>query len=191
MSKVDLSQFHQTFFDESLEGLDAMESALLKLDTGATDAELVNTIFRAAHSIKGGSATFRFQEVAAFTHVAEELLDGVRSGKRAVTAAVIELLLRCVDAFRGMLERARGGQASANVSTAALLAELRQPLAAGSVASGPVTDRTDSGPPPAAAEKGDWGRLLRAKPGLLRAGHGTPPLTRSNGNSMVWGQGCP
>src|SRR3546814_10251163 len=69
MSKVDLSQFHQTFFDESLEGLDAMESALLKLDTGATDAELVNTIFRAAHSIKGGSATFRFQEVAAFTHV--------------------------------------------------------------------------------------------------------------------------
>src|SRR3546814_241948 len=145
MSKVDLSQFHQTFFDESLEGLDAMESALLKLDTGATDAELVNTIFRAAHSIKGGSATFRFQEVAAFTHVAEELLDGVRSGKRAVTAEVIEMLLRCVDALRGMLERARGGQASANVSTDALLAAVGQQLAAGSVASGPVIDRTASG----------------------------------------------
>lgn len=171
MSQVDLSQFHQTFFDESLEGLDAMESALLKLDTGAADAELVNTIFRAAHSIKGGSATFGFQEVAAFTHVAEELLDGVRSGKRAVTAEVIELLLRCVDALRGMLERARGGQASANTSSDALLAELRLQLAAGAVASAPASDRASPSVPAPADEHGDWSLLFRAKPGLLRSGN--------------------
>ncbi len=169
MSQVDLSQFHQTFFDESLEGMDAMESALLKLDTGATDAELVNTIFRAAHSIKGGSATFGFEEIAAFTHVAEELLDGVRSGKRAVTVDVVELLLRCVDALRGMLGRARKGVASANQSTDALLDELRQQLSAGMAIPLPAVERVDE--PPLSDETGDWTILFRAKPGLLRSGN--------------------
>ena len=55
MSSVDLTQFHKTFFEESLEGLDAMEAALLALDSGSTDGELVHTIFRAAHSIKGAA----------------------------------------------------------------------------------------------------------------------------------------
>ncbi len=75
MSVVDLSQFHKTFFDESREGLDAMEAALLALDAGSAETELVHTIFRAAHSIKGGAATFGFTDVAAFTHVAESLLE--------------------------------------------------------------------------------------------------------------------
>ncbi|PKM07115.1 MAG: chemotaxis protein CheA [Gammaproteobacteria bacterium HGW-Gammaproteobacteria-4] len=169
MSQVDLSQFHQTFFDESLEGLDAMESALLKLDTGAADSELVNTIFRAAHSIKGGSATFGFQEVAAFTHVAEELLDGVRSGKRTVTAEVVELLLRCVDALRGMLERARSGAASANPSSESLLDELRQQLSTGAVV--PVASLKPAVAPSMPDDSGDWAILFRAKPGLLRSGN--------------------
>ncbi|MDP2185538.1 MAG: chemotaxis protein CheA [Xanthomonadales bacterium] len=169
MSQVDLSQFHQTFFDESLEGLDAMESALLKLDTGAADSELVNTIFRAAHSIKGGSATFGFQEIAAFTHVAEELLDGVRSGKRAVTVEVVELLLRCVDALRGMLERAKKGVTSANQSTNALLDELRQQLSA--VASNVLPSDKQVDVPPASDETSDWVIGFRAKPGLLRSGN--------------------
>ena len=56
MGAVDLTQFHKTFFEESLEGLDAMEAALLALDSGSTDHELVHTIFRAAHSITGGAA---------------------------------------------------------------------------------------------------------------------------------------
>ena len=66
---LDLTQFHDAFFEESFEALDSMEAALLKLDLGAPDAELVNTIFRVAHSIKGGSATFGFSEIASFTHL--------------------------------------------------------------------------------------------------------------------------
>lgn len=54
---IDLSQFSQVFFEESIEGLAIMESELLKLDVAAPDPETINTIFRAAHSIKGGSAT--------------------------------------------------------------------------------------------------------------------------------------
>ena len=169
MSQVDLRQFHQTFFDESLEGLDAMESALLKLDTGAADSELVNTIFRAAHSIKGGSATFGFQEIAAFTHVAEEFLDGVRSGKRSVTAEVVELLLRCVDVLRGMIERARSGAACADPSSDALLDALRQQLSASAAI--PAPSLTPAVAALGSDGSGDWDILFRAKPGLLRSGN--------------------
>ncbi len=61
---IDLAQFHQVFFEESFEGLDVMESGLLNLDLGSVDDEEINTIFRAAHSIKGGSGTFGFMEVS-------------------------------------------------------------------------------------------------------------------------------
>ncbi len=124
MSAVDLTQFHKTFFEESLEGLDAMEAALLALDSGSTDAELVHTIFRAAHSIKGGAATFGFTDVAAFTHVAESLLEEVRSERRAVEAELIELLLRSVDCLRAMLARSSSGQPVADAESEALRAEL-------------------------------------------------------------------
>ncbi len=100
---VDLSQFYQTFFEESFEGLDAMESALLHLDVGAADAETINTIFRAAHSIKGGSATFGFTAIAEFTHVMETLLDQMREGPRMVTQEAVDALLQSVDCLREML----------------------------------------------------------------------------------------
>ena len=124
MSAVDLTQFHKTFFEESLEGLDAMEAALLALDSGATDAELVHTIFRAAHSIKGGAATFGFVDVAAFTHVAESLLEEVRSERRGVDEQLIDLLLRSVDCLRSMLARSASGKPAAGTDSEALRAEL-------------------------------------------------------------------
>src|SRR6185503_20566263 len=76
----DLNQFRGVFFEECFESLDAMEAALLKLNTGEVDAEGINTIFRGAHSIKGGSATFGFAAITAFTHKVESLLDEVRGG---------------------------------------------------------------------------------------------------------------
>ncbi|MEW6708057.1 MAG: chemotaxis protein CheA [Pseudomonadota bacterium] len=109
MANVSMAQFHQVFFEESLEGLDNMETALLALDEGG-DKELVHTIFRAAHSIKGGAATFGFPEMSAFTHEAESLLDELRDGRRAIDKPIIELLLRTVDCLRGMFARAQAGQ---------------------------------------------------------------------------------
>ena len=104
---LDLSRFHQTFFDESFEGLDTMEAALLRLDPAAVDAETINTIFRAAHSIKGGSGTFGFTAVASFTHLLETLLDQMRSGKRVITAENVDLLLKSSDAVRELLHAAQ------------------------------------------------------------------------------------
>ncbi|NQY27637.1 MAG: chemotaxis protein CheA [Piscirickettsiaceae bacterium] len=100
---IDISQFHDVFFEESFEGLDAMESGLLNLDVGAADIEAINTIFRAAHSIKGGAGTFGFMAVSEFTHVMETLLDEVRNGERDVTAESTNLFLEAVDVLREML----------------------------------------------------------------------------------------
>ena len=107
---IDLAQFHEAFFEESFEALDAMEAALLKLDVGAPDPELINTIFRVAHSIKGGSATFGFADIASFTHSLETLLDALRSGGMAASAAVSDLLLKSVDVMRAMLRAVQSKQ---------------------------------------------------------------------------------
>jgi len=100
---IDLSQFYEVFFEESFEGLDIMESELLALIPGDTDAETLNTIFRAAHSIKGGSGTFGFSTVADFTHELETLLDQIREGTREVETYHVDLFLKAVDCLRDML----------------------------------------------------------------------------------------
>ena len=101
-----------------------METALLALGGQDADPELVNTIFRAAHSIKGGAATFGFADIAAFTHIAESLLDEVRNGHRVADPALIDLFLRCVDTLRHMFDRVGAGQVAADADSDALKAEL-------------------------------------------------------------------
>ena len=118
---IDIQQFHQTFFDESQEGLVSMESALLKIEQGlsaslpnqaaATDPEVLNTIFRVVHSIKGGASTFGFGWVADFSHLLETLLDDVRTGSRRVDQHTAGLLLRSVDCLQILLANARSGKA--------------------------------------------------------------------------------
>src|SRR5580658_1621810 len=107
---IDLTQFHDAFFDESFEALDAMESALLKLDTGSPDGESINTIFRVAHSIKGGAATFGFGEITSFTHTLETLLDELRGQRIKVTPTLSDLLLRSIDVMRELLRAQRAQQ---------------------------------------------------------------------------------
>jgi two-component system chemotaxis sensor kinase CheA len=164
MSSVDLTQFHKTFFEESLEGLDAMEAALLALDSGSTDGELVHTIFRAAHSIKGGAATFGFTDVAAFTHVAESLLEEVRSERRGVDPELIDLLLRSVDCLRGMLGRSRSGQPVADAESEALRGELVR------LVSGEAAVAVVAAAAPKAAVAG-WEIDFSALPHLLQTGN--------------------
>ena len=86
-----------------------MESGLLELEQGEVDLENINTIFRSAHSIKGGSGTFGFSAVAEFTHDMETLLDQMRNGERQVSVSVVETLLGSVDVLRNMLNAIRDG----------------------------------------------------------------------------------
>lgn len=102
---IDLSQFVPSFLEESFEGLELMESSLLNLEQG--DDESINSIFRAAHSIKGGAGTFGFEHVTEFTHLVETLLDEMRDGRRQIEQNDIELLLESVDCMRLLIEAIR------------------------------------------------------------------------------------
>ncbi|MEL1264233.1 chemotaxis protein CheA [Pseudoxanthomonas putridarboris] len=106
---MDMQRFHATFFEESREGLEAMEAGLLSLEQGSRDGDLINSIFRAAHSIKGGSATFGFDAIAGLTHVLETLLDELRAGQRAVSVPAIDAMLASVDVLRALLAEAEHG----------------------------------------------------------------------------------
>ena len=77
---IDMKQFFQVFFDEAEEGLAEMEKLLLSVDVSDPDSEVLNAIFRAAHSIKGGSSTFGLTDLTDVTHVLESLLDKLRKG---------------------------------------------------------------------------------------------------------------
>lgn len=130
---VDLSRFHATFFEESLEATTVMEAELLALErvfrrggTAAIDAESLNRIFRAAHSIKGGSGTFGFHQISDFAHVLESLLEDVRSGRRALDLPAIDLLLRAVDSLRTLLNVTTAGESEAPAGIDALRNELEQ-----------------------------------------------------------------
>lgn len=126
---ADLAQIAQLYIEESNEGLDIMESGLLNLDLGAADAEIMNSIFRAAHSIKGGGATFGFIEISEFAHHVETLLDEMRQGKREVTREAVDLLLQSVDRMREMVSALADGP-SDNSGAPELEAELEQLLRA-------------------------------------------------------------
>ncbi|WP_085299849.1 chemotaxis protein CheA [Cognaticolwellia mytili] len=102
---IDLSQFIPTFLEESFEGIELMEASLLTLEQG--DAETINAIFRAAHSVKGGAGTFGFNHVTEFTHLVETLLDEMRDGRRDISQKDIEILLNAVDCMRILIEAIR------------------------------------------------------------------------------------
>ncbi len=121
---IDLSQFFQVFFEEAGENLDTMEQMLLNLDIDSADEEELNAIFRCAHSVKGGAATFGFNDVAELTHQMETLLDKLRRRELAPTAAMVDVLLASGDALKAMLGRHQGNGADA-VDTSELLTTIR------------------------------------------------------------------
>ncbi|GAB6039398.1 chemotaxis protein CheA [Endothiovibrio diazotrophicus] len=169
---IDLEQFHQTFFEESFEGLDVMESGLLELDTSGVDAEAINTIFRAAHSIKGGSATFGFVAVAEFTHKMETILDEMRDGRRAVTEGTVNLLLESVDCLREMLTAVRAKETLDEERIAALAGQMEALLTGGGEAgaAAPAAASGEPAPDPREAIIG-WTIRFRPLPHLMRTGN--------------------
>jgi two-component system, chemotaxis family, sensor kinase CheA len=108
--KIDLSQFRQTFMQESAEHVEAMEAGLLALRAAPDDTEILNAIFRSAHSIKGGAGSFGLTNLVRFTHALESLLDRLRAFEIPATAEVISLLLRSVDVLRAMLDPGADGE---------------------------------------------------------------------------------
>jgi two-component system chemotaxis sensor kinase CheA len=122
---IDLSQFYQVFFEEAGENLDRMEKLLLDFDVEAADDEEMNAIFRCAHSIKGGAATFGFKDVAELTHQMETLLDKLRRHELEPTAAMVDVLLQSGDALRAQLARHQNNGEGDELDTTELLFNIR------------------------------------------------------------------
>ncbi len=119
-----LDRFRETFFEEAAEHLANMESAILAMEDSPGDRHLLDTIFRGAHSIKGASGTFGFDEVAQFTHSLENLLDKMRAGVIDSSPERLDLLLRSLDVLRGLLATAMG-KPDPTPGTEQILAELK------------------------------------------------------------------
>lgn len=105
-----MSQFHDTFFEESHEHLDELERILMQMDVEDPDSEDLDSIFRAAHSIKGGSGIFGFEALGSVTHVMEHLLDRLRSRSLVLHRDTVGLLLTTADTLRELLHCYREGR---------------------------------------------------------------------------------
>ena len=147
---IDLSQFYQVFFEEAGENLQTMEQMLLNLDLQTADDEELNAIFRCAHSVKGGAATFGFADVAELTHQMETLLDKLRRHELTPTAAMVDVLLQSGDALKAQLARHQGNGADA-VDTSALLATIRGQLGGPAAAPAEAAPVVAAAPAPAPA----------------------------------------
>lgn len=123
--QFDLTQFYQVFFEEAAENLAALENMLLAINVDDPVEEDLHTIFRAAHSIKGGAATFGFQDVAELTHELETLLDRVRKRELPLTTEIVDTLLEAGDVLKAQLANHQaGGGVSQDIST--LLSTVRR-----------------------------------------------------------------
>lgn len=178
---IDLAQFHAAFFDESFEALDTMEASLLKLDVGKPEPELINTIFRVAHSIKGGAAMFDFSDVTSFTHTCETLLDELRGNRMQVTRGITDLLLRSVDVMREMLRAVqhktpvnaqRVADLQFDLELAIVQKESAAPAAVAPAAAAPAPAAAAAAPKAGAAHS--W--RIRFKPYPQLFVHGNDPL---------------
>jgi len=167
---IDLSQFFQVFFEEAGENLDSMEQMLLELDVNAADDEELNAIFRCAHSVKGGAATFGFNDVAELTHQMEALLDKVRRHELVPTTEMVDVLLAAGDALKSLLARHQTGGGSVP-DTSALLCSIKTLCAGGQLdgaaGAASVSPKASSGPQAAPAAPANGERTLELTVGSL------------------------
>ncbi|MDF3079636.1 chemotaxis protein CheA [Burkholderia sola] len=146
---LDITQFYQTFFDEADELLAQMEQLLLNLDVDAPDPEDLAAIFRAAHSIKGGAATFGFSALTDTTHILESLLDRARNHELTLTKEMVDAFLETKDVLSDQLVDYRASAEPDAAAAAAICAKLER-LKAESGAGAPAVAPTPAAPTPAA-----------------------------------------
>jgi two-component system chemotaxis sensor kinase CheA len=157
---VDITQFYQTFFDEAEELLAEMEHLLLALDVSAPDNEQLNAIFRAAHSIKGGAATFGFTALTETTHLLENLLDRARRGELQLRTEMVDTFLETKDVLHQQLNAYRASSEPDAEAMTRICAVLQQLAAEGNgapVSAAPVTPPAPAPAAPAAAAPGAAG----------------------------------
>ena len=164
MDDLDLTELREMFLEECRENVDILEAGLLALGGEDVDPDKLNEVFRAAHSIKGGGATFGFMPLSELTHYMETLLDEMRSGNREVNDADLELLLQSVDIVREMMDSDPNDDHAAR--------EGMQKQLSDSVERGaPITDGVVKAGPAEPAGPGKWSVEFKPRPELMTRGN--------------------
>ena len=175
------------FFAEAEQQVEQLESNILVIENDPTNHEAIDEIFRAAHTLKGGSATVEMNELSHFTHTVEDVLDEIRSDRLSVDEKVVDILLTSIDVIKAMLESRQNGQVySENIDD--LLNTLHSYIPEkGSGKKAPVITVTKA---PVAPEPTPSGQKRKQK-GEMKV----PPLTESEyqelksaceGNQKLW-----
>jgi two-component system chemotaxis sensor kinase CheA len=168
---LDITQFYQTFFDEADELLAQMEQLLLNLNVGTPDPEDLAAIFRAAHSIKGGAATFGFTALTETTHILESLLDRARNNELTLRKDMIDTFLETKDVLADQLAAYRSSEEPNAASAAAICAKLERLHAEGNGA--PAAEAAPAPAPAVAASEAAGGTPEHVVEQALEAAHGT------------------
>lgn len=147
---LDITQFYQTFFDEADELLAQMEQLLLNLDVGSPDPEDLAAIFRAAHSIKGGAATFGFSALTDTTHILESLLDRARNHELTLTKEMVDAFLETKDVLSDQLVDYRASAEPDAAAAATICAKLERLKAESGAGAPPAAEAAPAAPVAAA-----------------------------------------
>ncbi|WP_312381105.1 chemotaxis protein CheA [Pseudomonas oryzihabitans] len=169
---MNMDEILKTFIAESEELLQQMEAALLQIEQAPDDVELINAIFRAAHTIKGSAGLFGLDHVVAFTHVAESVLDRIRSNELAFDETLSALFLEVCDHLNGLIARVSSGsepEPDFQAAGAVLVQRLEHYLQPSAKAAQPAAARTLVAPADGVAA-GHWHLSLRFGPDMLRNG---------------------
>lgn len=157
MEQDELKQFHATFFDEARDHVRTLEERLLELESRPQDLELLNALFRAAHSIKGSSGILGFEAISHLTHAMENVLDAMRDLRLPVSAGLTSLLLKASDVLGACVEAERGAQPPPDIAEVVRLLDETLPQRA-AAASG--TDKASS----QSQGRRKWTIVFRPKP---------------------------
>ncbi|MFS0613166.1 chemotaxis protein CheW [Lederbergia ruris] len=106
---MDVNHYLEVFIDESKEHLQVLNQNLLTLEKNPKDLEVVNEIFRAAHTLKGMSATMGYNDLANLTHIMENVLDGIRNEQISVTSVLLDVVFLAVDNLETMVDSIESG----------------------------------------------------------------------------------
>lgn len=170
---MNMDEILKTFIAESEELLQQMEAALLQIEQAPDDVELINAIFRAAHTIKGSAGLFGLDHVVAFTHVAESVLDRIRSNELAFDETLSALFLEVCDHLNGLIARVSSGsepEPDFQAAGAVLVQRLEHYLQPSAKATQPAATARSLAAPVDGVAAGHWHLSLRFGPDMLRNG---------------------
>ena len=144
MADMDMSQYLGAFLDETDDNVQRLDDLLLALEKNMTDMDVINEIFRAAHTLKGMAGTMGFTNMMGLTHAMEDRLDAARKGTRPLTEADMNRLFQGLDTLQEMADAIRGGGNDAHIDVSEMVHDLRNEA--------PASASTTSAPAPAPAQ---------------------------------------